>query len=103
MPTAAPPAASNEPSPPLDPPAVLDRFQGLFVLPYNLVSVSWQKQRTGVFVFPRKIAPSFFNLLTTSASSLAVAFLRWGIPAVVAIPLMSKESVIVIEIVRAHV
>src|SRR5699024_2470765 len=91
-PTAAPPTACKAPSPPLDPPAVRARSHGLFVRPYNLLSVSWQKHISGVFVFPRIIAPSSFHLPTTAASVSRKAFLRLKRPAVVFMPLTSNDS-----------
>src|SRR5580704_16028022 len=58
-------------SPPLEPPADRAKFQGLLVLPLNKLSVSYAIKNSGVFVFPRMIAPAPRSRATSGASTCA--------------------------------
>jgi hypothetical protein len=59
------PAAIAADSPPLDPPGVRSRFQGLFALPVRRLSVSVEYENSGRFVFARRIAPALFKRATS--------------------------------------
>src|SRR6202034_4718672 len=52
------PAAIAAASPPLDPPGVRSRSQGLLVRPYKRLSVSQPISSSGVLVTPSTIAPA---------------------------------------------
>src|ERR1700735_4101358 len=68
-PPAEQPAAMAAASPPLEPPGVRKRSHGLFVCPYNKLSVSYAIRNSGTFVFPRMMAPAERSLFTSGASS----------------------------------
>ena len=70
-PPAESPAAIAAASPPLDPPGVRSRSQGLLVRPYTALSVSHAISCSATFVTPRMIAPAAFARLTMGASTLA--------------------------------
>src|SRR4029077_15930583 len=70
-PPAEHPDAIAAASPPLDPPAVRVRSQGLLVLPVSRLLLSYAIRNSGVFVFPSRIAPAFFSRATSGASSCA--------------------------------
>src|SRR6266576_2723402 len=67
-PPAEHPDAMAAASPPLDPPGVRERSQGLLVRPYRRLSVSQAINNSGVFVTPRIIAPALRNRETKGAS-----------------------------------
>src|SRR5580700_5719066 len=67
-PPAESPAAIAAASPPLDPPAVRERFHGLLVRPYKRLSVSQAISSSGVLVTPRITAPAARNRATSGAS-----------------------------------
>lgn len=56
------PEATAAASPPLDPPLVRDRSQGLLVRPYSKLSVSHAIRNSGVFVVPSTTAPAARSL-----------------------------------------
>src|SRR5437588_6158758 len=61
-------AAIAAASPPLEPPAVRDKSQGLLVRPYMRLSVSHAMRSSGQLVTPRTIAPAARRRLTKVAS-----------------------------------
>jgi len=71
VPTArgANPAATAAPAPPLLPPGVLSRFQGLRVIPQSGESVAPFHPNSGKVVLPTRMAPAAFNRSTSGASS----------------------------------
>src|SRR5205807_9978235 len=58
IPPAEQPDAIAAASPPLEPPALRDKSQGLLVRPLTKLSVSYAIKNSGVFVLPRRIAPA---------------------------------------------
>ena len=64
------PQATAAAEPPLDPAAVLSRFQGLRVGPKSGLSVGDFQPNSGVFVLPRMIAPPRLSRSTIGASSV---------------------------------
>src|ERR1700751_1078124 len=80
-PPAEQPEAIAAASPPLDPPGVRSRSQGLFVRPYRTLSVSHAIRSSGVFVNPTTITPALFRRLTRGASSSATCPARSRVPA----------------------
>ena len=62
------PEASAADDPPLDPPGVRSRFQGLRVAPNSSLSVKGMCPNSGVFVFPTTIAPAAFSRATSASS-----------------------------------
>src|SRR5579864_4471958 len=79
-PPAEHPAAIAADSPPLDPPAVRVRSQGLFTRPYIELSLSYAIRNSGTFVFPRMIAPAPRNRATSGASVSGVLPFRSTLP-----------------------
>src|SRR5215831_19348374 len=65
------PAAMLADSPPLDPPGVRSRFQGLLVRPVTRLSVSVQQENSGTLVLESGIAPALFMRVTEEASASA--------------------------------
>ena len=65
------PAATAAPEPPLEPPGVRCRFQGLRVTPCVADSVKPQIASSGSLVRPTTIAPASRRRRTISESSLA--------------------------------
>src|SRR5947199_3492198 len=90
-PPAEHPAAIAAASPPLEPPAVRDKSQGLFVRPYIRLSVSQAIRSSGVFVTPTTMAPACRSLLTKGASALATCPRRRFVPASHCMPATSIE------------
>jgi hypothetical protein len=68
------PAATAAPAPPLLPPGVSSRFQGLRVIPNRRLSVTPFQPNSGVFVRPMMIAPACRNRSTAGASSWPTFF-----------------------------
>src|SRR5207248_5365124 len=66
-PPAEHPLAMTAASPPLEPPAVRDKSQGLLLRPYSRLSVSHAMRSSGVFVTPSTIAPACFSRSTKGA------------------------------------
>lgn len=89
------PAAMAADSPPLDPPGVLSRFQGLFVRPESKLSLSVEYENSGRLVFARSIAPAAFIRATLTASSVGILPRNIGDPRCVATPAVSMESLTV--------
>ncbi len=81
MPPAEQPAAIAAASPPLEPPGVRARSHGLFVRPYNALSVSHAIRNSGTVVLPRTIAPADFSRDTNGASISATCPCRNRVPA----------------------
>src|SRR5580704_17405625 len=79
-PPAEQPAAIAAASPPLEPPGVRERSQGLFVRPYSRLSVSYAIKNSGTLVFPRMMAPAARSLLTSGASSEGTLPFRRTLP-----------------------
>src|SRR5207253_8021497 len=71
MPPAEQPDAIAAASPPLEPPGVRVKSQGLLVLPYSALSVSHAIRNSGTVVLPRTIAPADCNRDTRGASASA--------------------------------
>src|ERR1039458_9835229 len=71
MPAADIPDAMAAASPPLEPPGVQSRSQGLLVRPCNKFSVSYAINISAAFVLPRMMAPAFFSRCTSVASLAA--------------------------------
>jgi len=63
------PVASATAAPPLEPPHVSARFQGLRVAPNTALNVLPPAPNSGVLVLPTTMAPEAFNRATVSASS----------------------------------
>src|SRR6202035_3149378 len=63
-PPAEQPDAMAAASPPLEPPADRSKFHGLLVFPLKELSVSYAIKYSGVFVFPKMIAPAARSLAT---------------------------------------
>ena len=92
-PSAAPtsPAATAAPLPPLEPPVVRCRSQGLRVTPKVAVSVNGHSVISGTFVLPMITAPASRSRRTTSASAAAGAS-RALVPHAVSSPATSMSS-----------
>ena len=80
------PAANAAAAPPLDPPGVIALFQGFSVAPCRSLSVNQRHEKPGVLVRPMMIAPAFFRLAATGASSGAMTSRNATTPFVVAWP-----------------
>jgi hypothetical protein len=63
------PVASAAAEPPLEPPAVRARFQGLRVAPKTALTVLGPKANSGVLVLPTTMAPAAFSRSTTRPSA----------------------------------
>src|ERR1700704_5042058 len=70
-PPAEHPDAMAAASPPLEPPALRDKSQGLLVFPLVKLSVSYAIRNSGVFVLPSKIAPAALRRAASVASACA--------------------------------
>ena len=92
MPSGESPADIAAASPPLEPPDVLSRFQGLSVLPNRSFTVSAASANSGQFVFPMTIAPASFSLRTAVASESGTRSAYSSEPLVLRIPSVSKTS-----------
>src|SRR6185436_8334627 len=64
------PAATAAEAPPLDPPGVRSRFQGLRVGPKRRLCVQPIQPKVGVLVLPSMMAPAAFMRSTIGASSV---------------------------------
>src|SRR6187455_691258 len=71
IPPAEQPTAMAADSPPLEPPGVRSRFQGLLVRPMRWLSVSYIARNSGVLVLPRITAPAARRRATAVASRAA--------------------------------
>src|SRR6185437_2897091 len=89
-------AAIDAASPPLEPPAVRDRSQGLLVRPYRRLSVSHAIRNSGVLVVPSTIAPASFRRFTSGASDFATYPARSFVPASQRNPATSMELLMLI-------
>ena len=81
------PAATADEAPPLEPPGVCARDQGLSVRPCRSFSVNQRTENAGVLVRPMITAPARRRLATTGLSSVARLSLKATTPLVVARPL----------------
>ncbi len=63
------PAAAAAEAPPLEPPGVRSRFQGLRVMPKSRLWVAPIQPIVGVLVLPSMMAPAAFIRVTIGASS----------------------------------
>ena len=81
------PAATADDAPPLEPPGVCSRDQGLSVRPCRSFSVNQRTEKAGVLVRPMITAPARRRLATTGLSSVAMLSLKATTPLVVARPL----------------
>ncbi len=95
-PPAESPAAIAAASPPLEPPAVHVKSNGLLVLPYKRLSVSHAISSSGVFVTPMTIAPAFRNRWTSGASFRPTTPRRKALPDSHGIPFTSIALLILI-------
>ena len=89
------PLASAEAAPPLEPPGVRSRAQGLNVRPRSALSVCQRRLKAGVFVRPTMTAPARFQLATGGLSLVAITSLKATTPLAVAWPVWSMFSLIV--------
>src|SRR5882672_8503011 len=64
------PVASAAADPPLEPPALNERFHGLRVAPNTALTVFGPKANSGVLVLPSTMAPAALSRSTTAASSV---------------------------------
>ena len=94
-PPAEHPEAIAAASPPLDPPLDLSKFHGLLVFPLNKLFVSYAIKYSGVFVFPKTIAPARRNRATNGASMSGTYAFRISDPAGVGHPAASIQLLIV--------
>ena len=92
MPSGAKPAAIAAPVPPLEPPGVSSRFQGLKVGPNSRLSVAPFQPYSGVLVLPRTMAPAALRRSTEGASSVGTLSSFRREPQVVLIPLVMTTS-----------
>src|SRR5215467_5615454 len=89
------PAAIAADSPPLEPPGVRSRFQGLLVRPVTRLSVSHQAENSGRLVFASGIAPAPLKRATVVASRLGTFPANSRDPRCVSTPAVSIASLIV--------
>src|SRR5579864_9228522 len=97
-PPAEHPDAIAAASPPLEPPGVRDRSQGLLVRPYRRLSVSHAIRSSGVLVVPRIMAPAFRKHQTSGASCTATRPARSLLPASQRMPFTSIALLMLIGI-----
>src|SRR5262245_57808671 len=87
-------AATATADPPLEPPGILDKSHGLYVVPkYGLIVVP-PAAHSCILVFPRIIAPALLSRATTVASKSGTQSARIFDPAVVLTPRVAKLSLI---------
>src|SRR5262245_53196123 len=89
------PAASAAASPPLDPPGVRSRFQGLRDTPKISLKLCQSAAMGGTLVLPRITAPDSRSRPTTVALRAGTWLTRVVDPAVVLTPSVSKVSLMV--------
>jgi hypothetical protein len=83
------PAASAAAPPPVDPPGVRVRSQGLFDWPATALYACQSAAHSGVFVLPTITAPAALSRATTTASSSGTCCSSSFAPAVVRTPLVA--------------
>ena len=88
------PAATAAAPPPVDPPGVRARSQGLRDSPNNGLSVEPRQANSGRLVRPTKIAPAARKPATLGASSVATNSLSRREPYVVRSPAVQRLSLI---------
>ena len=86
------PVASAAAEPPLEPPAVRARFQGLRVAPKTSFTVFGPNANSGVLVLPITIAPAARSRWTTRASSSGTWLSKSLEPWVVRMPFVAVTS-----------
>ena len=74
------PLARAAAAPPLEPPGVLSRDQGLKVRPRSELSVCQRRLKAGVLVRPMMTAPARFQLATGGLSLVAMTSLKATMP-----------------------
>ena len=89
------PVAIAAASPPLDPPGVRVRSQGLNVRPRSGLSVSKRMPNSGKFVRPIGIAPAATIRSTIGEFCFGMTFFLDGTPSVVGVPIKSIFSLTV--------
>src|SRR6516165_6497445 len=89
------PVATAAAAPPLDPPQVRWRFQGLIVSPYSSLSVNQRQENSGALVRPITIAPARRRLAIDGLSSTATRLAKAATPFVVAQPFWSVLILVV--------
>ena len=82
------PAATCAAAPPLDPPGVRSRFQGLRVIPVSGLSVAPFQPNSGVVVFPRKTPPAPCKRRSSGVSSSGTLPAKIFDPRIVRTPLV---------------
>src|ERR671921_119579 len=92
------PAATGAAAPPLDPPGVFSRFQGLNEGPNTRFPESPFQPSSGVLVFPSMTAPAAYNRSTTGASSSGTQSGSINEPRAVRMPRVGVRSLIDIGI-----
>ena len=85
-------AAIAAPVPPLEPPGVVLRSQGLRVWPNRLLVVLMSAANSGVFDLPIRTAPAAFSRATDNASSVGIRDRKCSVPSVVRKPTVSRLS-----------
>jgi hypothetical protein len=88
------PAATAAAAPPLDPPGVLARFQGLKEGPNTRFPESPFQPSSGVFVFPNMTAPAAYNRSTMGESSSGIQPGSINEPRAVRMPRVGVRSLI---------
>src|SRR5215207_8994056 len=88
------PAATAAAAPPLDPPGVFSRFQGLNEGPNTRFPESPFQPSSGVLVFPSMTAPAAYNRSTMGASSTGTQSGSINEPRAVRIPRVGVRSLI---------
>src|SRR5712692_4668813 len=86
------PAAAAAEAPPLEPPGVRSRFQGLRVGPNSRLWVAPIQPNVGVLVLPSMMAPAARSRSTIGASSAGTLSRNSGVPKVVRTPLVTTRS-----------
>ena len=88
------PAATAALAPPLEPPGVRSRFQGLRVMPKSRLWVAPIQPIIGVFVLPSWIAPAASSRSTIGALSVGTLSAKSRVPNVVRMPLVITRSLV---------
>src|SRR5436309_6881813 len=86
------PAATAAAAPPLEPPVVRSRFQGLLVRPKIGLSVCRLIAIGGTLVLPSRIAPAPLRRAATVLSCVGRYSAKGGCPAVVRTPAVARQS-----------
>ncbi len=89
------PAATAAALPPLEPPGVRSRSQGLLVRPWMGLADCQSASMGGTFVLPRRTAPAALARATAGASCFETKSRHSGTPHVVGKPTTLNDSLIV--------